>query len=132
MTNEYTKEIDRLFETYGPDKKNILLFKGERKVFTWDYYYFKGSEASKLWNAIDPEDSSLSIQIDRQKSWIDDMVADRISGIFDLDKERKKCADNEALWLYVTRDYQLYSCVTSTPSITKSEKLLLDLSSYTD
>jgi hypothetical protein len=132
MTNEYTKEIDRLFETYGSDKKTILLFNGNREVFTWDYYYFKTSEASKLWNAIDPDDSSLSIQFDRQKNWIDDMVYDRISGIFDLDKERKKCADNEYLWLYVTRDYQVYSCVTSTPAITKSERLLLDLSSYTD
>jgi len=36
MTNEYTKEIDRLFETYGPDKKTILLFNGNREVFTWD------------------------------------------------------------------------------------------------
>ena len=132
MTNEYTKEIDRLFETYGPDKKTILLFNGKKKVFTWDYYFFKGSEASKLWNAIDPDDASLSIQFDRQKNWIDDMVYDRISGIIDLDKERKKCADNESLWLYATRDYQVYSCVTSTPSITKSERLLLDLSSYTD
>lgn len=132
MTNEYTKEIDRLFETYGPDKKTILLFNGNRKVFTWDYYFFKGKEASKLWNAIDPTEASLSIQFSRQKNWIDDMVYDRISGIIDIDKERKKCADNESLWLYVTRYYQVYSCVTSTPSITKSEKLLLDLSSYTD
>ena len=135
MTNEYTKEIDRLFETYGPDKKTILLFNGNRKVFTWDYYYFKTSEASKLWNAIDPEEASLSIQFDREKEDLDCMVSERISGIsgiFDIDKERKKCADNESLWLYVTRDYQVYYCITSTPAITKSEKLLLDLSSYTD
>lgn len=132
MTNEYTKEIDRLFETYGPDKKTILLFNGTRKVFTWDYYFFKGSDASKLWNAIDPDNSSLSIQFSREKESLDDMVYNRISGIFDLDKERAKCADNESLWLWVTRDYQVYSCVTSTPSITKSEKLLLDLSSYPD
>lgn len=132
MTNEYTKEIDRLFETYGPDKKTILLFNGTRKVFTWDYYFFKGTEASKLWSAVEPDDASLSIQFSREKESLDDMVYERISGIFDLDAERAKCADNEALWLYVTRDYQVYSCVTSTPSITKSEKLLLDLSSYTD
>lgn len=132
MTNEYTKEIDRLFETYGPDKKTILLFNGKRNVFTWDYYYFTGTEASKLWNAIDPDDASLSIQFSREKEDLDYMVSERISGIFDLDKERKKCADNEALWLYVTRDYQVYSCVTSTPAITKSERLLLDLSSYPD
>ena len=132
MTNEYTKEIDRLFKTYGPDKKTILLFNGKRNVFTWDYYYFTGTEASKLWDAIDPDDASLSIQFSREKELLDDMVYDRISGIFDIDKERKQCADNEALWLYVTRDYQVYSCVTSTPSITKSERLLLDLSSYPD
>jgi hypothetical protein len=132
MTNEYTKEIDRFFETYGPDKKTILLFNGKRKVFTWDYYYFKGTEASKLWDAIDPDDASLSIQFSSDKESLDDMVYDRISGIFDLDAERAKCANNESLWLYVTRDYQVYSCVTSTPSITKSEKLLLDLSSYPD
>lgn len=132
MSNEYTKEIDRLFETYGPDKKTILLFNGKRKVFTWDYYYFKGTEASKLWNSVDPDDASLAIQFSREKESLDWMVSERISGIFDLDKERGKCADNEALWLYVTRDYQVYSCVTSTPSITKSERLLLDLSSYTD
>lgn len=132
MINEYTKEIDRLFETCGPDKKTILLFNGNRKVFTWDYYYFKGTEASKLWNAVDPTEASLSIQFSREKESLDDMVYDRISGIIDIDKERSKCADNESLWLWVTRDYQVYSCVTSTPSITKSEKLLLDLSSYPD
>lgn len=132
MTNEYTKEIDRLFETYGPDKKTILLFNGKRKVFTWDYYYFKGTEASKLWNAIDPGDALLSIRFSQEKEPLDDMVYERISGIFDIDKERAKCEDNEALWIYVTKDYQVYSCVTSTPSITKSERLLLDLSSYTD
>lgn len=132
MTNEYTKKIDRFFETYGPDKKTILLFNGKRKVFTWDYYDFKGTEASKLLNAVDPDDASLSIQFSREKESLDDMVYGRISEIFSLDKERAKCADNESLWLYVTKDYQVYSCVTSTPSITKSEKLLLDLSSYTD
>ena len=134
MTNEYTKEIDRFFETYGPDKKIILLFNGKSKknYFTWDYYYFKGTEASKLWDAIDPEESSLSIQFSSDKESLDDMVYDRISGIFDLDSERANCANNESLWLYVTRDYQVYACVTSTPSIIKSEKLLLDLSSYPD
>ena len=132
MSNEYTKEIDRCFETYGPDKKTILLFNGKRNVLTWDYYFFKGTEASKLLNAVDPDDVSLSIKFSREKESLDDMVYDRISGIFSLDKERAKCADNEALWLYVTRDYQVYACVTSTPSITKSERLLLDLSSYPD
>jgi hypothetical protein len=82
--------------------------------------------------AIDPDDASLSIQFSSDKESLDDMVYDRISGIFDLDTERAKCANNEYLWLYVTKDYQVYSCVTSTPSITKSEKLLLDLSSYPD
>lgn len=132
MTNEYTKEIDRLFETYGPDKTTILLYCGQRNAFTWDYYFFKGTEASKLWNSVEPDDASLSIQFSREKASLDYMVYGRISEIINLDNERINCADNEALWLWVTRDYQVYSCVTSTPSITKSEKLLLDLSSYPD
>ena len=130
MTNEYTKEIDRLFETYGPDKKTILLYFGKRNRFSWDYYVYKGTEVTKVWNAIDPDDTSLSIRFSREKDSLDDMVFGRISGIFDFDKERAKCEDNESLLLYVNRDYQVYSCVNSTPSITKSEKLLLDLSSY--
>lgn len=135
MANKFTREIDRLFETYGPDKKIILICEVGRHGFEeWQFYAFANGSVSKRSNAIDPQTDELRRKFSDEKDKFDEMLLASFKKVFDFDYERQDCDDDYSIWIYVTRDYQVCYNFTECSLLTKAnaDKILIDLAYYPD
>ncbi len=89
MANKFTGEIDRMFDTYGPDKKIILLCNiGRHGYEEWQFYAFANGSASRKSKAIDPDTDELcrkfSAECDVRK-----FIASKIDECVDANTNKK-------------------------------------------
>lgn len=135
MANKFTREIDRLFDTYGPDKKIIILCNvGRHGYEEWDFYVFTHGSASRKSKAIDPDTDELLKKFSADKDKLDEMLLSSFKNVFDFEYESHDCDDDFTIWIYVTRDYQVCYNFTQCSLLTKenADKILIDLAYYPD
>lgn len=133
--NRFTREVDRLFETYGPDKKIIILCSlGDNGYAEWGYYAWSKSGVSVKSEAIDPDDRDMRSKFDDEKDKFDDLVIDNFGKHIDLDELSKDCDSDFQGWIFVTRDYKVCFEITNKTLLSEevADKVLFDMSEVSE
>ena len=135
MANKFTRMVDHLFETYGPDKKIILLCRiDEHDYEEWDYWAFASGTGSGPSKEINPSTEELGDKFSDEKDVFDQMLLDSFGDVFDFEFESRRCDDDFSIWVYVTRDYKVCSKFTDQSLLTRdnADRVLVDLTSYSE
>lgn len=137
MANRFTREVDRLFETYGPDKKIIILCSFDDKDYSeWGYYAWCKSGVSEKSCAIDPDSSDMQSKFNDEKDKFDDLLIDNFGKHMALDELSKKCDSEYDYdgWIFVTRDYKICFEVTNGSLLSEdaADKVLFDMSEVSE
>ena len=133
--NRFTREVDRLFETYGPDKKIIILCSlGDHGYAEWDYYAWAKSYASEDSGAIDPDDKDMGSKFDHEMDKFDDLVIENFGKHIDLDELSENCDSDYNGWIFVTRDYKVCFEITNKTLLSEdvADQVLFDMSEVSD
>lgn len=133
--NRFTREVDRLFETYGPDKKIIIVCSlGDHGYAEWQYYAFAKSGVSIKSGAIDPDDRDMKSKFDDDKDKFDKLLIDNFGKHIDLDELSENCDSDYQGWIFVTRDYKVCFEITNKTLLSEkvADKVLFDMSEVSD
>ena len=133
--NRFTREVDRLFETYGPDKKIIILCSlGDHGYAEWDYYAWAKSYASEDSSAIDPDDKDMGSKFDHEMDKFDDLVIENFGKHIDLDELSENCDSDYNGWIFVTRDYKVCFEITNKTLLSEdvADQVLFDMSEVSE
>lgn len=133
--NRFTREVDRLFETYGPDKKIIILCTlGDNDYSEWGYYAWARSGVSKNSDAIDPDDKDMRSKFDEELDKFDDLVIDNFGKHIDLEELSKGCDSDFQGWIFVTRNYKVCFEITNKTLLSEevADKILFDMSEVSE
>ena len=133
--NRFTREVDRLFETYGPDKKIIIVCSfGDHGYAEWQYYAWAKSGVSVKSGAIDPDDRDMQSKFDDEKDRFDNLLIDNFGKHLDLDKLSENCDSDYLGWIFVTRDYKVCFEITNRSLLSEevADRILFDMSEVSD
>lgn len=133
--NRFTREVDRLFETYGPDKKIIIVCSiGDHGYTEWQYYAWAKSSASEKSEAIDPDDEDLQSKFDTEKDKFDTLLIENFGKYIDLDRLSENCDSDYEGWIFVTRDYKCCFEITNKTLLSEevADKILFDMSEVSE
>lgn len=133
--NRFTREVDRLFETYGPDKKIIILcMLGDHGYEEWGYYAWAKSDVSEDSGAIDPDDSDMQSKFHDDKDKFDTMLIENFGKHMDFDELSEDCDSNYNGWIFVTRDYKVCFEITNKTLLSEevADQVLFDMSEVSD
>ena len=135
MANRFTREVDRLFETYGPDKKIIILCSlGDNGYAEWGYYAWCKSGVSVKSDAIDPDDSDMRSKFDDEKEKFDEWLIDNFGKHIDIDELSKNCDSDYNGWIFVTRDCKICFEITNKTLLSEeaADEILFDMSEVSE
>lgn len=133
--NRFTREVDRLFETYGPDKKIIILCTlCDNDYSEWGYYAWAKSDVSEESGAIDPDDRDMQSKFADEIDKFDDLVIDNFGKHIDLDELSENCDSVYNGWIFVTRDYKVCFEITNKTLLSEevADQVLFDMSEVSD
>ena len=135
MANKFTREVDRLFETYGPDKKIIILCTlGDKGYAEWGYYAWAKSGASVKSCAIDPDGRDMQSKFSDDKDKFDTLLIENFGNLIDLDELAENCDYDYNGWIFVTRDYKVCFEITNKTLLSEevADKVLFDMSEVSE
>jgi hypothetical protein len=133
--NRFTREVDRLFETYGPNKKIIILCSlGDDGYEEWGYYAWSKSDVSVKSEAIDPDDKDMQSKFDDEKDKFDKLLIENFGKHIDFDELSKDCDYDFQGWIFVTRDYKVCFEITNKSLLSDevADKVLFDMSEVSE
>lgn len=135
MANRFTREVDRLFETYGQDKKIIILCSlGDNGYAEWNYYAWAKSYESEDSSAIDPDDDDMQLKFRNDKDRFDTLLIENFGKHIDLDELSEDCDSDFQGWIFVTRDYKVCFEITNKTLLSEdvADKVLFDISEVSE
>ena len=133
--NRFTREVDRLFETYGPDKKIIIVCTlGEHGYAEWNYYVWSKSDVSEDSGAIDPDDEDMQSKFRNDQDRFKTLLIDNFGKHIHIDELSEDCDYNYNGWIFVTRDYKVCFEITNKTLLSEevADEILFDMSEVSD